>query len=816
MRAVGARLRADLRSRWVSWLAVALAIGIAGAVVLTAASGARRTGTAFARFREASHADDLYISAGGPGDPDVAKFDDELEALPQVEAAGRIAAMILGPLDLDIQSPYHFAGTDPRYGNAIDRPNVVSGRLPNPKRANEVLINRAMAKAHDFEVGDTLDWLAFTPGQTEVETIKPEDGEKVHLKVVGIGVYPNEVVPTAQYDSLQFLYLTPAFYQAHPTQAQEYGFEVIRLRNGKRDVPQFRADMNRLLRKHGGDPRDILVADRAEPYAQVERAIEPQTLALTAFAVLAGIVFLLVVGQVLTRQIALDSIEYPTLRAIGMTRRELFAAAMARVAVISVVGAAVAVVTAALASPLMPIGPARLAEPHPGIAINIAILGIGFLVIAGLFVAVSAYPAWRAAANAGLDRRPARAARSRRTNPMTIAGAGVAPATVIGVRAGLSPGRGRTSVPVRSVLITSGLAIAAVVTAFTFTSNLDHVANTPRLYGWDWSYKAGNGFFTVNERQVMKAVGGDKDLEAVAGANYGEVGIGGRTIVAVGIDSLKGSIFPTLLDGRAPRNGREIVLGTRTMRQAHTAIGKTVRVRQPGETTRSMRVVGRAIFPKLGAGSFTPTNLGEGAAVRASVFAGLTEGVPGGKYSFLLFRTKPGTDDRAGLTRLNRIVTKQDFCGGENPCVETADRPGDLQNYTRIRGTPLVLAAVLALMAIGALGHVLVTSVRRRRSDTAVLKTLGFVRRQVWAVTAWQATTMAAVALVIGIPVGIVLGRLAWRGFANALGLEPSSITAGWALVIAIPATILLANLIAAVPALLSARTQPATVLRSE
>ncbi len=35
-------------------------------------------------------------------------------------------------------------------------------------------------------------------------------------------------------------------------------------------------------------------------------------------------------------------------------------------------------------------------------------------------------------------------------------------------------------------------------------------------------------------------------------------------------------------------------------------------------------------------------------------------------------------------------------------------------------------------------------------------------------------------------------------------------------LLIAIPATIVLANLIAAIPALLSARTKPAAVLRSE
>lgn len=814
MRAVRARLRADLRTRWVSWLVVALAIGLAGAVVLTAAAGARRTGTAFERFRAESHSEDLYISAGSPKDPEVAKFDDELEALPQVERAGRIAAMIIGPLDLNVQSPYHFAGTDNRYGNTIDRPNVQSGRRPNPQRAEEVLINRAMANAHHLQVGDTLDWVALTAAQTEQEVINPADGEKIHMKIVGIGIYPNEVVPTAQYDSLQFIYLTPAFFQAHREQSQDYGFEVIRLRNGKDDVPAFRAEMNRLLRKHGANPQDVLVSDRTEPYAQVERAIQPQTLALGVFALLAGVVFLLVVGQVLARQIYLDSDDYPTLRAMGMTRSDLFAAAMVRVGVISIVGAVVAVFAAALASPLMPIGPARLAEPHPGLAINLAILGIGFFAIVVLFVATAAYPAWRAARNAGQEPVGMRVRRSRGGNAMTVAGTGLAPTSVIGIRAALRPGRGRTSVPVRSVLITSGLAIAAVVAAFTFTSNLDHVANTPRLYGWDWSFKAGNGFFPVHQKDTMAKVGQDHDVVAVAGANYGDLRMAGRTVAAIGIDSIRGSIFPTLLEGRAPENNREIVLGTRTLHRAGLRVGDSLDV-VAQEVPRRMRIVGRAVFPKLGAGSFTPTNLGEGAATRAGVFADPTLSADD-KYTYMLFRLRPGADAAVAQKRLQQVVGPLEFCGGETTCVETSERPGDLSNYTRVRGTPLLLGTVLALMAIGALGHVLVTSVRRRRRDTAVLKTLGFVRRQVSAVTAWQATTMAAVALLIGIPVGLLLGRVAWATFADALGVAPDSIIPTTALVIAIPATIILANLIAAVPALLSARTHPAVVLRSE
>ena len=178
-----------------------------------------------------------------------------------------------------------------------------------------------------------------------------------------------------------------------------------------------------------------------------------------------------------------------------------------------------------------------------------------------LFIAVAVYPAWRAAQTgqagvnrAGIDRVHGRA--------LTIAGTGGSPTAVIGIRAALRPGRGRTSVPVRSVLITSGLAIAAVVAAFTFTSNLDHVANTPRLYGWDWTFKAGNGFFPVHEKATMAQLEKDPDVEAIAGANYGDVRIAGRSVAAVGIDSLRGSIFPTLLEGARPANDHEIVLGT--------------------------------------------------------------------------------------------------------------------------------------------------------------------------------------------------------------------------------------------------------------
>jgi ABC-type lipoprotein release transport system permease subunit len=129
---------------------------------------------------------------------------------------------------------------------------------------------------------------------------------------------------------------------------------------------------------------------------------------------------------------------------------------------------------------------------------------------------------------------------------------------------------------------------------------------------------------------------------------------------------------------------------------------------------------------------------------------------------------------------------------------------------------PLALSGLLALAAIGTLVHTLVTSIRRRRRDLAILKTLGFVRCQVSATVAWQATTLATISLVIGLPVGVAVGRWAWTLFANAVGVLPAPVVDLPPLLFAIPVTLLLANLVALIPGRLAAATQPAVVLRSE
>jgi putative ABC transport system permease protein len=128
----------------------------------------------------------------------------------------------------------------------------------------------------------------------------------------------------------------------------------------------------------------------------------------------------------------------------------------------------------------------------------------------------------------------------------------------------------------------------------------------------------------------------------------------------------------------------------------------------------------------------------------------------------------------------------------------------------------LLIIAVFAAAAAAALGHALVTSVRRRRRELAILKTLGFTRAQVVAAVAWQATTVAAIGLLIGLPLGLGIGRFAWNVFADDLGVVPAAVTPIGLTALVVPATIVLANLIATLPAQAAARTRPALVLRAE
>jgi ABC-type antimicrobial peptide transport system permease subunit len=123
---------------------------------------------------------------------------------------------------------------------------------------------------------------------------------------------------------------------------------------------------------------------------------------------------------------------------------------------------------------------------------------------------------------------------------------------------------------------------------------------------------------------------------------------------------------------------------------------------------------------------------------------------------------------------------------------------------------------VLAVVAVAALAHLLVTSVRARRSELALLRALGFSRHQLRAAVAWQASVVAVLAAFLGVPLGIALGRLVWSWFEEGLhAAAPAETPWTWAAV-SVPLMLVVANVVAAIPGRAAGRTSPATFLRTD
>jgi predicted lysophospholipase L1 biosynthesis ABC-type transport system permease subunit len=299
--------------------------------------------------------------------------------------------------------------------------------------------------------------------------------------------------------------------------------------------------------------------------------------------------------------------------------------------------------------------------------------------------------------------------------------------------------------------------------------------------------------------EANDSVGG---FSAIAGAEGGlPAEIDGREETLFGIDALQGSVLPPYIAGRPPQRSDEIALGAKTLHALRHEVGDRVDV-SAGGPMRTLLVTGELVLTPRVVNDAIP--FGEGAVVTTDGLRALGVEAP---VNVFLVRFVPGTDRPAALQRL-----RADFPGS----VLRPSRPADLENLRRVDGLPSVLAALFAVMALLTVGHTLVSSVRRRSRDLAILRAMGFVRRQVAAAVAWQATIVAMVALAVGLPLGAAAGRWSWTLITDRLGLPRDPVVPGLVLLVLALLTLATANVVSVVPGLLAARTRPVTTLHSE
>jgi ABC-type lipoprotein release transport system permease subunit len=695
--------------------------------------------------------------------------------------------------------PLNMVYAPPPVGTGIDRFKMLEGRLP--RTVDEIAVGFAFADSHHVEIGSRIPMeLAPTESVSEGRRATPV---RLSFRVVGIEASPGEFPP--QLDSTfpsDFAHVSRAAWDAQRDKVFALDETVVRLRRGGADIPRFVDELHRLV---GGQPQVNLI--RSQQAANVQRSIHLQAVALWLLGGLLGLVTLGVLSQLLARSAFVEAADNDTLRSLGMVRSQLFALGMIRAAAIGLLAAAIGAAIAVVASPLTPIGIARTAEIHPGMTVDGPVLGLGAAATLALVLAVSAWPAWRATA---VDRNALSATLASRPSALARASAALAlpPAANAGVRMAVEPGRGRTAVPVRSSLLAVVVAVAALVGTVTFGAGLNRLLATPRLYGWNWdAHVIANGEDTSAD-DIVRLLKNNDRVAALAAEDTPPLAIGATEFDGLFLRQAKGAIEPVLLEGRAPRGRNEVALGSETLRQVHAHVGSsvTIRITAIGAHPARFRVVGRAVMRPQS----STARLGRGAVLDYSAEDRLVPpGVDVPPLSDAELRLAPGVDRARALAAIRTQL-------GDDFEVTTAERPADLVNFGRVQNLPLILGAIVAVLGAATLAQTLMTSIRRRRRELSILKTLGFTQFQVRMAVAWQATVSVVLAVVIGLPLGVAAGRLAWTAFATRLGAVPDAVTPVLLLAVTLPAAVVLANLIAAAPAAIASRMRPAQVLRTE
>jgi ABC-type lipoprotein release transport system permease subunit len=772
-----------------------LLAGLTGGFALAALSGARRSDTALDRLRSRTNASDaaVFASQSRNRSPDFAG----LARRPEVKA---LAGWNLVFGELDGQSgQVLFAPSDRTWAGVMDRPVVMKGRMFDPRSPNEMVIDETAERTHQARLGQTFDMHVYLDTQDQGPGSKAL-GPELRLRVVG-------VVRNVQ----QFLFVTDGQGIVSPAVVARYGKipqvsihenAYVQLRDPAHDARALQRDVNRYV----GAGTPILDFHEVARRVETSTTVESSALLLLCVAVLAAGGVL--VGLALSRSASMIGGDADVLRAVGMTRRDMTLAGTLPHTVTAVAAAVFGVATALIASWWFPVGVAARIDPDRGIRADWVVLAPGILVLMLVVVAGAALVARRACVSSTRRRARTRSGVTkwiRRNAPVTVG---------VGASMALETGSGRARVAVRPALIGAMVGVLGVTAAITINHGLRDALSHPARAGvtWDATVAAADADYTVTglRQSMLDRVRAQPGVGSAALVDRELIEVNGVGVPTFMFRPLGRSdrdpITLTLTSGRAPRNADEAAVGPATARELRVHVGDTIHV---GAGGRSMHVVGEALFPSdVHAGFDQGVWLTPAGFVATAPPVDIEKQI--GPERVVAVRFVPGVVAAAATKKLTTTLADH------NELVTPADVPVELVNLRNVRTLPVVLAVFLALLAISAAAHGLMTSARARGREFAILRSLGLTRRGMRSVLNSQAATIAAVGLIVGVPLGVILGRAAWAMVTGRVPLENVPPLPAIGVVILLPCVVLLAVVIALLPGRRVVRLQPGQVLRTE
>jgi putative ABC transport system permease protein len=775
VRAIAMRIGASLRQGWKASLLVMVLVAGVGGAVLTLVAGARRTATAPDRYTSAVGGDFDGLVTQPLGPARLAEID-ALPAVAEVRSLTFVIATVGGREPVG-EGGGLGGGVNPFAGTgALPGARLVMGRFAEPTRPHEFVANVAFAETFSAEVGDRFPVATWTQAQVDANAFDDlPSGPSFDGVLVGVVDSPDD-----------FDDPTPSVVFPEVLLDEDVG--VVSTLFAVRLVPgvsgdDLRAQLDAL--PHGNDL--ALDEDVGVVSPTVRNAVSALAAGLWVIALVAAVAGIATLGQILSRHARVPEGERLCLVALGASRVHILGEAVGRAAVPATLGLAVGMVGAAFASQLFPVGFVRRLEPATGVRVDAYLL---LPVVGTMLVCLLAW----VLAGAWLGQRSRRTEQGSPLVELVATRAGTAAAAGMRFAFVRNP---RETGSVAGTLAGLTVAIVGLVGSAAFAISVDRLVTDSGRSGTNFDLLLGNGWLPAGS-DLRVALDGDDDVESLMLLGAGAARAGDTTVELVAFDAVRGGLTPRLIDGRLPAGADELALGRLTADQLDVGVGDELTL-QGADAPATFRVVGAAVLPTLGSNN----GVGVGALL---TFDGMQQVAPEVTRSAAAIVVRPEAPPDVGR-RLGELTSTP-----QGDLVV----PAPIRNVARVDLVPVLLAAFLTVLAAALLAHALVQSVRARRGDHAILRALGADRRCISQAVHFQATALIAVPLLIGIPLGLVVGRLVYAAFVNRTGAIPDPTTPALLAIGVAGGVLLLANVVAAQPARWARKAAPAALLRAE
>ena len=306
------------------------------------------------------------------------------------------------------------------------------------------------------------------------------------------------------------------------------------------------------------------------------------------------------------------------------------------------------------------------------------------------------------------------------------------------MRYALERGYGRQRAPVRATLAGSVAAVTALAVSVVFSSSLSGLVSHPARYGWNWAtlIQSQAGWGSWSPDSMTSIIAHQHGIIGWSEFGFGQLAIDHQEIPVLGLLQ-HGANAPPTTSGHPLAAADQIELGAVTMRALGLKVGDKVTV---GAARRPFTVVGTVTLPSMGTVLTDHVSLGRGAMMEEDAMLAADHLEP---YTQAVFAAANANDvavsspfypsavaiyarSGADARQAAASILRHEPDGTPGGMYTLPPQPAaQIVNFQQMGGLPLTIALGVATAAVLALALTIVASVRQRRRELALLKSLG-------------------------------------------------------------------------------------------